>query len=430
MNMYFELLVFLTEVSSAPILYFANITEGTLFFYRMLPVAPSTRATTEFNVSYPQSSFVQRNRYPLMGIYTEYPKINIEKNCSKIRYGQFRNENLHPHLKVGKYRTATCTLSGADTMNCTGRENIQDYIPRRFYLTFGFHCGWQPIYSLKGLAYNISFYNLSNKTNNCLNVYGKCSEFYNETSLPNLIGDEQVEEIMNFERALRVVLAFQHDTCYQHRSMWEFMCNIVFPKCGPITNQVIHPCREMCLDFANGCLENIDLAHAFDLAHALSKDIDFNDIYYDIHTLSNCGYQLPSNGTLSCFYKPVSCDSPSDVSNVTRILNITQKDIYRLHDVVLYACVNDTFKIRGTDSITCMYSGEWSHPPPSCVPVKKVKNSEMNFVYITLPVVLVLLLVVTVAIIKWKITSSPEAKDRIQSDNFLTLFTENVEPLL
>ena len=88
------------------------ITENTTFFYRMLPVTPAISTTIEFNILYDRSS--ERYKYPLMGIYTEYPKINIEKRCSRVRYGQLRNENLHPYLRVGKYRTTTCRLSGAN----------------------------------------------------------------------------------------------------------------------------------------------------------------------------------------------------------------------------------------------------------------------------------------------------------------------------
>ena len=128
-----------------------------------------------------------------MGIYTAYPKINTDNRCSKILYGQLRNENLHPILRVGRYRTTTCELSGPDTVNCRGRVTVQDYIPRNFYLTFGFDCKWSRIYSLQGLRYNISFSNKSNKTTDCID-YSKipgsetCSKFYKGTSLPNLGG--------------------------------------------------------------------------------------------------------------------------------------------------------------------------------------------------------------------------------------------------
>ena len=131
------------------------ITKNVTFFYRKLPVAPSVRTTMAFNVSYP-TSFI-RDKYPLLGIYTASPKMNIDKRCSYIQFGQLRNENLHPHLRLSGYRKTTYEISGTDTVNCRAKFNVQDYIPRNFYLTFGFSCDWPTFYSLNGLEYNISF---------------------------------------------------------------------------------------------------------------------------------------------------------------------------------------------------------------------------------------------------------------------------------
>ena len=115
-----------------------TIDKNKMFFYRKLPVTPSVRTTIDYTISYPEIFMVHKGQYPLMGIYTEFPKVNVDRNCSKIRYVQLRNENLHPHLKVGRYRTTSCELSaGDDTVNCSGRVTVQDYIPRNFYLSFG-----------------------------------------------------------------------------------------------------------------------------------------------------------------------------------------------------------------------------------------------------------------------------------------------------
>ena len=162
----YRLLVILSQIS----VIFSTHVSGTImdnvtFFYRKLLVAPSVRATIEFNVSYSQTS--TGDSYPLMGIYTEYPATNIEKRCSYMRYGQLHNENLHPLLRVGQYRTTTCELSEDDTVNCRGRVYVQDYIQRNFYLSFGFRCDLPHTYSLQGLRYNISFTDQSNETTGC-----------------------------------------------------------------------------------------------------------------------------------------------------------------------------------------------------------------------------------------------------------------------
>ena len=107
-----------------------RIMEYNTFFYRKLPVTPSVRTTIEFSVSYQWNSM--RYNYPSMDIYTEYPQVNIDKRCSYVNFGQLRNENLHPYLKLGRYRTTTCKLSGVDTMNCRGKVKIRDYTPSNF----------------------------------------------------------------------------------------------------------------------------------------------------------------------------------------------------------------------------------------------------------------------------------------------------------
>ena len=141
------------------------ISNNTTFYYRKLPVAPSVRATIDFSVFYPKNSYKE----PVINMYTTYPAINIEKRCSYIRYGQLINKNLHEHLDVGQHDAVTCEWFGADTVSCRGRVTVQDYIPRNFSLSFGFHCDWLPINSLKGLQYNISFTKQSNETNSCIN---------------------------------------------------------------------------------------------------------------------------------------------------------------------------------------------------------------------------------------------------------------------
>ena len=405
-----------------------TITENATFFYRKLPVVPSVRATIEFSITYSQSSM--RYRYPLMGIYTTYPKLNIKKGCSYIRNGQLYNENLHPHLRVGRYRTTTCELSGADTVNCRGGVTVQDYIPRNFHLTFGFHCDWLRSNSLQGLEYNISFTDQSNDTNTCtdysiLRHAELCTKFYSETSVPNLIGGEHVDKIVSlFKQSITLkALIFPVTICYQY--FWEVFCHVMLPKCDPFTKQVMHPCREMCWDLLNACwpklrhLYSIELPfqkHGLDYMSSLNKS-----------KLVNCDYLPSLHGSIPCFYKPVTCDSPPDVTNGTRILNITKKDVYQLQDVVQYACVNDTLEMRGNASITCLYSGQWSQTPPNCVPVNKFGT----YVYFLLPIIFVLLLVIFVFVgFKYKRKSSPELKEeKTQLDCILAQLTDNDESL-
>ena len=71
MDIMFMLLVQINVILSADVS--GTITENMTFFYRKLPVAPSIRANIEFSVFYSQRSMAYK--YPSIGIYTNYPKI-------------------------------------------------------------------------------------------------------------------------------------------------------------------------------------------------------------------------------------------------------------------------------------------------------------------------------------------------------------------
>ena len=414
------------------------ITENSTFYYRILPVSPSVRATIEFRISYLRSSF--KETHPVMGIYTAYPKVNIEKHCSYIQYGQFHNGKLHSFLRIGEYETTTCALVGTDTVNCRGRVNVHDYIPRNFYLSFGFPCDRLRTTSLLGLKYNISFTRQSNDTTGCTNYSVQrntevCSRFYKEASVPNLVGGEKVKDIVKYLKKSMALeaLAFVDGTCYQH--IWEVACYTALPKCDTDAHRVMHPCREMCYDLVNGCWKKLK-----SLLGRMGSEFRYNNHnFYKTYIYSRnifqevgCNYLPSVNDSIPCFYKPVTCDSPPDVTNGTRILNATQKDVYQLHDVVQYACVNERFQIKDIDSIKCLHSGEWSHPPPKCVPAKEVKNSWMTFLYIILLVIFGTLLVLLIVYeTKCKRKSSPELNvEKIQLDSILTQISDHDVPLL
>ena len=143
-------------------------------------------------------------------------------------------------------------------MDCTGRVNVQDYIPRNFSISFGFHCDWPRVNSLQGLKYNISFTEQSNDTNGCtdysiIESTEECSRFYHHTSVPSMIGNEHVDSIANYLKQSMIfeALIFKDGICCQH--FWKVACHTILPKCDPVSRQVIHPCKEMCWEFLNGC---------------------------------------------------------------------------------------------------------------------------------------------------------------------------------
>ena len=220
------------------------------------------------------------------------------------------------------------------------------------------------------------------------------------------VGDEGLDHYEDYFKhsTFFQALVFVDGTCYKH--IWEAACYILFPKCDSVTKQVKHPCREMCRDFLEGCWKKMkDLLARMGSEFREKHGTWYVDFLPSVDKLKvvNCDYLPSRQGSIPCFYKTVTCDSPPDVTNGTRILNTTQKDVYQLHDVVHYACVNEGFEIIGNSFITCMYSGQWSQSPPKCTDQRN--NSSINVLYIVLPILILPLIVLLTTLIIFKVKS-------------------------
>ena len=110
----------------------------------------------------------------------------------------------------------------------------------------------------------------------------------------------------------------------------------------------------MCWDFINGCWAKFEI-----LLTRMRSERRYNNKEYlkyiysmNISLQAGCDYLPSLAGSIPCFYKPVTCDSPPDVTNGAMILNTTQKDVYQLHDVIQYTCIKDTFEMIGNSSMS------------------------------------------------------------------------------
>ena len=232
------------------------ISEDVTFIHKTFPVPSSKRAIIEVYVSFPYRYIVQRRKYPLMGIYTTKDHINIKKQCTSIWYGQLVNENLHFRIRKdrGHLQKLKCLKESDDNIHCTGNITVQDFKPRNFSFSFGFRCVW--ISSLKGLSYNITIHGQTNETNcislpdHTMTVY---KQYYQHTTLPNLVGSEDMRRVMQIYEMLKTYDTFidLSGLCYQYFE--EIACHTVVPKCDPMSRQVVHPCREMCHDLKTAC---------------------------------------------------------------------------------------------------------------------------------------------------------------------------------
>ena len=380
------------------------VTTDTSFYYRRFQTFPSKLATLEYSVMFNLTK-VKHQRCAkgcnvILDIYTTECDKNLNTNCSKDGFGQLRNENLWTplHLRYHPYRFTICKLDqkDSDMLHCEGRTTIQDYIPRKYGFSFGYECHFTAKPLLVGLWYNFT---ISEQTNNtqCLLMEDlpenmkECLSFYNHMSLPNMIGHHDMDSIRRYRSNFHVIEVFisyislQLPTggCYKH--MKEVICRVVFPQCDHSRNQMLQICKETCFLFLNSCLKFLK-----QVLHSYLKNAPFEHWrkYADknISDEVDCNYLPSLNDSIPCYYKPVTCDPPPNVTNA-RIINGSEHDgTYLAKFQVEYECVNETFQMEGNSTVTCLYSGEW-YKIPKCLKRKREKrnDSTLNPLSIVIP---------------------------------------------
>ena len=387
------------------------------FYFQKFPVLPSKLATIEYFITFNRThtgiQCVEYNRCKIsLDIYTTENDRNLEENCSMKVFGQLFNEDLHTPMRprTKPYRLTTCKLDEVDPdmLHCEGRAMIQDYIPRKYGFSFGYSCEKLVTPSLRGLSFNFTISGQSNKTT-CIKIpevndgFFMCHNFYSYTSLPNMVGlDEDrikqlIEEnkvILTFGTTLGLILSPDGKPCHEH--VREIMCQAYLPRCEIDNEEVIQPCKETCDEFFKACSENIMMG--FNNVHYLGSDFSRGwriDKLSDVKDkLSNCSYLPSVNGLIPCFYKPVTCESPSDITNA-RIIN-GSNETYIAMSQVEYECLNETFQMEGNETVTCLYNGQWTEMP-SCLERKDLKRPNLNPFHIVVPLLMMSLLTFVIA---------------------------------
>ena len=167
------------------------------------------------------------------------------------------------------------------------------------------------------------------------------------------------------------------------------MCHVIVPECDPVSREVIHPCKEMCLDFRKA-RSKIEVPKS--IASMALRGITFQDetVTWNTSTDYNCDYLPSLNGDIQCLYKPVSCKPPPDLNNASLLSTKTAKNItYSVFDTIEYSCIEGLI-MQGNKSVTCMYNGQWS-AVPKCLskPITKFR-----FLNVILPFLLILLITI------------------------------------
>ena len=325
------------EVSSVTVT--GQIMDDRSFYYRRLPAPPSKSATIEYTIMFPGD-------YVDLHIYTTEIHINLKKKCSYLVYGQFLNTIMNQEFSLERRE---CFKSDGQMM-CKRGDNFQDYIPRNFGFSFGFKCQDASRKSLRGLSYSVTIKDQSNDTKctQMANIPINCTQYYTLATFPNLMDDQYISHVpYDLKHTLDILNAFFDTHNYQH--FLEVWCYLIFPQCDPVNNIMIPPCKESVKDLREGSPRFIRYMATF---LQLQVSYTYRPDY------------LPSkDGSIPCFYKPVTCPAPPKVNNAKIVSGISPNGTYHGQSKIEYRCKKFTDKIQANSKIICLSSGKWSHRP-------------------------------------------------------------------
>ena len=372
----------MVQIVESDVTVLGQIKTDTGFYYQRLSEFPSKMATIEYTVTFNKTNIdlhcVNGAKCNVrLDIYTSQDDQNLRTKCSNNGYGQLRNENLHTPLKLRHepYRFTKCALDDIDSdiLYCKGGTTIQDYIPRHYGFSLGYHCREPVRPSLHGLSFNFTISAQTNETG-CTDmpirkVFLKCQEFYSYTSLPNFIGDLQKHTVdswmHSFAASTIVGLIFSSNAsnsqfCYKYLN--ELACRIAYPECIPIKKQVIHICKDTCNEILEGCFEKAMSTLQKIKKSGLPSSWRWREPI-NLRQEVDCDYLPSLNGPVPCYYKPVMCDPPPNVTHARIINGFQYNGTYLAKFQIEYECVDETFQMEGNSTVTCLYSGFWSETP-------------------------------------------------------------------
>ena len=207
------------------------------------------------------------------------------------------------------------------------------------------------------------------------------SKYFSFLSFPNLLSHINEEKAtFSFNRGYQLYQLLDL-SCYLH--IEELFCNMYFPNCDPKTQSITLPCKESCEEMTAGCLPEVE--------RRLPVDLFMTSLFKKTF---NCSYLPPRNSSYSCFYKPVMCDSPPNITEITMIDVLNKSSLYTGGMEVEYACAdgyNGYKDMSGSNKVTCLYNGELSRPP-MCISVTEADKILLK----VLPPVFAVLLIISI----------------------------------
>ena len=212
----------------------------------------------------------------------------------------------------------------------SGKQMLAYEMPRTWWFAVGYPCENQQLLQMD-IIMNFTF----NAPATCEAFTShRCSTTFNQTTtaFPNRVGHSRQSDAAKLFRTLDPLVL---ENCYQH--MLLVLCKSLFHDC--IGDSIYLPCRQMCIDFVNGCKDTLE---------RWNQKI-------------TCGNFQPSLDPNVCLYKPVVCPSLLDPDH-----GLVVNEGQNLSDIAKYEC-NPGYELEGPSVRRCLHSGEWNGTEPLCL---------------------------------------------------------------
>ena len=144
--------------------------------------------------------------------------------------------------------------------------------------------------------------------------------------------------------------------------MMEVFCRSYFHQCDLIENQVIHICKETCYIFLYSCQEIIKLI-SYSYYKRVNPERWRNNAHRNVSEFVHCNYLPSVDDPVTCYYQPVTCPPPPDVTNGRIINGSEHNETYPVKFQVEYVCVHESLQMERNSTVTCLYGGFWSETP-------------------------------------------------------------------
>lgn len=235
-----------------------------------------------------------------------------------------------------------------------------------WYVSVGYFCGENETLNMK---YKVTL--MEKKRIACTEfdteneVQNVCSAFYSHFAIPNYLGYDKEDTSMVMTTTAK---ALHNTKCYQH--LYELACRAFLPNCNVNNTLALPPCRQMCLDWQEGCASQLHGAFS-----------------------TECTTFPNTTNSEVCVYKTANCLDSAIPEHGTAMYKL---DLKAAMDKVTYSC-NEPYTLVGDNSRTCLYGGHWNGTIPECSKTSPTVKIMIILIIVFVIIAIILTIFITVA---------------------------------